>query len=61
MRSEFPDESLDNMVKVKNFFSVIPAKAGIQYLHKILDAGSVIPDLIRDRHDKFGIFFTKRI
>jgi hypothetical protein len=44
------------MVKVKNFFSVIPAKAGIQYLHKILDAGSVIPDLIRDRHDKFGIF-----
>ena len=23
---------------------------------QILDAGSVIPDLIRDRHDKFGIF-----
>jgi hypothetical protein len=30
--------------------------AGIQQLQRILDAGSVIPDLIRDRHDKFGIF-----
>ena len=31
---------------------VIPAQAGIQNYLKILDSGSVIPDVIRDRNDK---------
>ena len=37
-----------------SFSNVILANARIQ--ENYLDAGSVIPDLIRDRHDKFGIF-----
>jgi hypothetical protein len=37
-------------------FSVIPTKAGIQQNHYLLYAGSVIPDLIRDRHDVPRIF-----
>jgi hypothetical protein len=36
---------------------VIPAKAGIQQLHIVLDAGCVIPDLIRDRQDEWRTFY----
>jgi len=36
--------------------NVIPAKAGIQYFSDALDAGSVIPGLIWDRHNEFGFF-----
>ncbi|PIP38829.1 MAG: hypothetical protein COX19_10545, partial [Desulfobacterales bacterium CG23_combo_of_CG06-09_8_20_14_all_51_8] len=34
----------------------IPAKAGIKQFQYVLDAGSVIPDLIRDRHDGIRLF-----
>jgi hypothetical protein len=39
---------------IKYLKVVIPAKAGIQA--GALDAGSVIPDLIRDRHDGVRLF-----
>jgi hypothetical protein len=35
---------------------VILAQARIQYCRLALDAGSVIPDLIRDRHDQDNSF-----
>jgi hypothetical protein len=35
--------------------------AGIQEFQLILDAESVIPDLIRDRHDEFGIFYETNL
>ena len=52
--SSFFDKLVTSRV---SHFAVIPAKAGIQLILKVLDAGSVIPDLIRDRHDGFGTFY----
>ena len=42
--------------KSKKQFIVIPAKAWIKQFQYVMDAGSVIPDLIRDRHDGIRLF-----
>jgi len=58
LKDERSTSNIDGPVKSQGFaIRVIPVKAGIQLFQIVLDAGSVIPDLIRDRHDGFGTFY----
>jgi hypothetical protein len=48
----------DKIAKSRFFrFNAILAKAGIQLIQGVLDTESVIPDLIRDRHDGRWTFY----
>jgi len=52
LQGDFNDEIVKSTLPI----IVIPAKAGIQQIQSLQDAGSVIPDLIRDQHDGSDTF-----